>query len=349
MNMLSDLALPPLSAPKISIVICNYNYGRFLEQSLSSALNQSYPCEVVVVDDGSTDNSREVLSKWFDQVQCVYQDNAGQRSAYWSGLKRSTGDIVIFLDSDDYLAPDAAAWVSQAFAENVVKAHFRLALVDAAGTRLGPTIPRRLANGDGFKRLVQHGLLYPSAPGSGNAYRRSVLEILFPLPEDEVERHAADFFVIYASAAFGLVRAIPEVLGYYRVHSAGTSPSSQFAFGNAVTHFDERERFKKRLEQFREWVAARTGGRVTVPSEVFDFSQTKSAFSDQVFQGNYQTSIRVGARLVPKLMRSLWYDEDFSISAKVALSVWAGAILLLPRKLGHPIARYVSNPASRGT
>jgi glycosyltransferase involved in cell wall biosynthesis len=87
-------------------VIPTYNYGRYLRRAIESALGQSYrDVEVVVVDDGSTDETRDVASGFGADVRYVYQDNRGPGSARNRGLNEAAGEVVAFLDSDDYFAP----------------------------------------------------------------------------------------------------------------------------------------------------------------------------------------------------------------------------------------------------
>ena len=88
--------------PLVSIVINNYNYGRFLRDAIDSALNQTYDhTETIVVDDGSTDNSREIIAGYGDRIIPVLKENGGQNSAFDAGFVASSGSIVCFLDSDD--------------------------------------------------------------------------------------------------------------------------------------------------------------------------------------------------------------------------------------------------------
>src|SRR5207302_4981495 len=87
-----------------SVVVNNHNYERFVGEAVESALAQTYPhTEVVVVDDGSTDGSRDVLERFRGDIQLVLKPNGGQRSAFNAGLERSSGDLVCFLDADDTL------------------------------------------------------------------------------------------------------------------------------------------------------------------------------------------------------------------------------------------------------
>ncbi|MGH7801488.1 MAG: glycosyltransferase family 2 protein [Thermodesulfobacteriota bacterium] len=76
----------------VSIIINNYNYGRFLKGCIESALNQTYPhTEVIIVDDGSTDNSREIIAKYRERAILILKQNEGQASAFNAGFAVSMG------------------------------------------------------------------------------------------------------------------------------------------------------------------------------------------------------------------------------------------------------------------
>jgi len=86
---------------RVDIVVDNFNYGRFLGEAIDSALAQTHPhVGVIVVDDGSTDESRNVLARYDDRIDVVLKENGGQASALNAGLARCSGDAVIFLDAD---------------------------------------------------------------------------------------------------------------------------------------------------------------------------------------------------------------------------------------------------------
>ncbi|HEY9596457.1 MAG TPA: glycosyltransferase family A protein, partial [Cyanophyceae cyanobacterium] len=119
--------------PLVSILINNYNYEPFLKKAIDSALNQTYSSiEVIVVDDGSTDNSREVISRYGDKIIPVFKENGGQASAFNAGFAASQGDIICFLDSDDLFLPEKVTDVVQACGdrEEVGWCFHQLKLVD---------------------------------------------------------------------------------------------------------------------------------------------------------------------------------------------------------------------------
>jgi len=91
----------------VTIVIACYNHGHFLPEAIDSVLQQTYPAlEIIVVDDGSSDNTKEVAQR-YPQVKYVYQANQGLSAARNTGIKNSTGACLIFLDADDWLTPGA--------------------------------------------------------------------------------------------------------------------------------------------------------------------------------------------------------------------------------------------------
>ncbi|MCK9194016.1 MAG: glycosyltransferase family 2 protein, partial [Nevskia sp.] len=187
-DSLISSTFPPLSNPTVSILICNYNYGRYLATAIESALNQTYPAiNIIVVDDGSIDNSREIIEGYGSKISAIFRANGGQIAAVNEGLASCEGELVCVLDADDILEPNALESASFRFGADVVKIHFPLALIDAGGNLLHATIPRFLEAG-ALSTALRNGRLYGSAPGSGNIYRKSALIPLLPLPEDSEDR-----------------------------------------------------------------------------------------------------------------------------------------------------------------
>src|SRR2546430_12070413 len=106
-----------MSAPRplVSILINNYNYGRFLREAIDSALRQTYTnTEVIVVDDGSTDDSRPIIAGYGSRIVPVLKENGGQASAFNAGFAVSKGELVCLLDSDDVWITEKVERVVQA-------------------------------------------------------------------------------------------------------------------------------------------------------------------------------------------------------------------------------------------
>ena len=92
----------------VSIIIPTYNYGIYLPTAIQSCLNQTYkPIEIIIVDDGSTDNTKDVVKEFNDSIIYFYQNNSGVSAARNKGLELAKGDYLAFLDSDDYLTHDS--------------------------------------------------------------------------------------------------------------------------------------------------------------------------------------------------------------------------------------------------
>jgi len=88
--------------PKVSVIIPTYNCAEYIIEAVESVLNQTFrDFEVIVVDDGSTDNTKQVLDKFKDKISYIYQENQGVAVARNNGIVRSTGDYISFLDSDN--------------------------------------------------------------------------------------------------------------------------------------------------------------------------------------------------------------------------------------------------------
>jgi glycosyltransferase involved in cell wall biosynthesis len=140
--------------PLISVVIANYNYARYLKECVESALTQTYPAvELIVVDDGSTDDSHSVLQRYGERITVVRQENKGVAAARNVGISRSKGEWVAFLDSDDSWSREKLQEQSKCFGDPSVGMVFcGLQHIDDSGACLGYTRP--VLAGDLLPKLV---------------------------------------------------------------------------------------------------------------------------------------------------------------------------------------------------
>ena len=218
---------------RASVVVTNYQYGRFVADAIDSALAQTHPdTEVIVVDDGSTDGSREVIGAYGDSIVPLFKQNGGHGSAFNAGFERATGDVVVFLDADDMLLVDTVAQSVALLGDpDVAKVHWPMWTVDAAGSRTGgmkePVLPR----GDLRELVRREGPMteraLPSAPTSGNAYPRRFLERVLPMPPGEY-RMSSDAYLFGLAPAFGRIETLPEPGGLWRWHGANTHKTTPF-------------------------------------------------------------------------------------------------------------------------
>lgn len=219
------------ASPAVSIIIANYNYGRFLAEAIESALGQTHErVEVVVVDDGSTDDSRAVIERYSGRVVAVLKENGGQASAFNHGFQRASGDVVIFLDADDVLDSDTAARVAAVFGRrrDLAKVHYRLKLIDGDGRPMGEVVPPpglRLPAGDLRELARLHPDDVPYPPASGNAFAAWALTQLMPMPEEDY-RLLADVYLLNLVPLLGPVEVLEGTGGGYRVHGANSHYAS---------------------------------------------------------------------------------------------------------------------------
>lgn len=217
--------LPSLSSlhplpdnPLVSVIIANHNYGRFIGMAIDSVLKQTYaPLELIVVDDGSTDNSREVIEAYGDRLTAIFQDNAGQGPAFTAGLQQSSGEIICWLDADDYFHPDKVTRVVDALSRHpewVQLSHGRVT-VDEQGETIGRD-PTLFSQGDVRSLLLEYGR-YAWAVTSALSHRRWVLEAIAPFP---ARPQAADTFITATVPFYGPVGAIGDKLMYRRQHGS---------------------------------------------------------------------------------------------------------------------------------
>jgi glycosyltransferase involved in cell wall biosynthesis len=325
--------------PLVSIIIDNFNYARFIRAAIDSALAQSYAgVEVIVVDDGSTDNSRDVISSYGDRVSTVFKPNGGHASAFNAGFRASRGSIVMFLDADDLLLPTAVEEVVRAWRPQTAKAQFVLSHVDADGRALGaivPYSPAQMLDGDIRASILEAGG-YVGVPTSGNAFARSVLDRILPLPEQEW-RQAADTSLEIIAPFLGDVVSIRKVLGCYRVHDAN--------HGMLGDELDPRKlRVKIIIDLQREWALSEFASRAgfAVPS---DWAAREPAHlkyrlaSLRVDPAHHPLTDDRPTHLMLMGLKSTWRNAGYNLKSKIFHTIWFPLAALLPQAAAVKIVR----------
>ncbi len=193
--------------PLVSIIINNYNYERFLPTAIDSALNQTYSSvEVIVVDDGSTDNSQEIIRNYDHKIVPVLKKNGDHASTFNAGFSASQGEIICCLDADDRFLPEKVTQVVEVFTSHpeIGWCFHPLKLVNSATEELlGVTCAFPMLNEDistpcDFRTQLRKGKL-PFYPPSTSAlcFRHSLLKQILPMPE--ILRQAADRYLTYGT------------------------------------------------------------------------------------------------------------------------------------------------------
>ena len=226
----------------VSIIVVNYNNAEFLATAIDSALGQDHPiCEVIVVDDCSTDGSQSEIARYGDRIRSVLREtNGGQTAALNSAWPLARYPILIFLDSDDVLLPQAASTFASRWSDEIVKMQAPLVSIDKAGRPLGNVAPKYPPNLDTAiirAELLRTGGL-PNSPASGNAYSRSLLELVtrdggFDL--ENPRQHWMDAILDFNAPFYGEVVTLYEPLACYRIYDGNatlkhTIESARFAY-----------------------------------------------------------------------------------------------------------------------
>ena len=332
--------------PLISIIINNYNYERFLAQAIDSALDQTYPkVEVIVVDDCSTDSSQKIIADCSDRIIPIIHDaNGKQGAAFNSGFAKSKGDIIIFLDADDYLYRNAVEKIVEVWQPNTAKAHYRLSVVDSSGHSKGFSLPQGEQPLDTHlagEKILSEGACN-SVPTSGNALSRQAMAQVFPIPPQF--NTTSDDYLSVLIPLYGKVVAIEEALGAYRIHD-----SNQWAlvelnggrFRRFISHDLQRcallkEKGKALGYPVPEDLEVRAVGSV--------WSRLVSLRLD-LDQHPIPTDRRL--TLIVLGLRALWKYSEHSLKKRLLFSLWFIWVGLMPLPLAKPPIRWLFMPAER--
>ncbi|MGT2481343.1 glycosyltransferase family 2 protein [Methylobacterium oryzae CBMB20] len=236
-----------ITEPKLAVIITCFNYENFVGRAIQSVLDQgSDACEIVVIDDGSTDRSWSMIQQ--SGVPAFRIPNGGQRAACLYGLAKTRAPFLLFLDADDELLPGALARILPALDTNVAKLQFCLTCIDSGGAVLADPYPA-LDAFRGQDRVVNDILrsgVYRTPPTSGNVFRRDVCELLHQCEYDQ----AVDGVILLAAPFMGDVVSLAESLGLYRVH--GRNDSGLGRVPQAATFERDLQRFQSRLTSSAE-------------------------------------------------------------------------------------------------
>jgi len=245
---------------RISVVVNNYNYARFLPEALDAALAQlDDNDELIVVDDGSTDDSMEILKDYSDRrgVTVIRQDNQGQLHAVRKGIQAASGDVIALLDSDDYFLEGYLARLREIFRD-----HPQVSFTFTCPQVTGDNLEKVRSTSRTFQRMAFHpgevgcsrwaALLfkeYVGVPTSGLSLRKSLAEsilslpetadapvrlsrisrLVFGIPDRDAKAHgfSADGIIVRGASALGAIKFYNDRPGFeYRIHGGNKYASA---------------------------------------------------------------------------------------------------------------------------
>ena len=307
----------------ISIIVVSYNYERYLPLAVESALRQTIPCEVVVVDDGSTDGSVAALAPYRDRVKVIEKENGGHASAIYAGYMNSTGDSIIFLDSDDLLDERCAETAARHMAPDVAKVQDQLRIIGPSGEDRKVSFPHYPAHiSPAFVRdaSITTGA-YPCPVTTGNMYARDYLAKVLPITDPRF-KNDVEPFINGLAPLYGDVVSVPVVLGSYRVHGKNywAREDQSSSWSRYLRHrFDAQEIFEAH--------ARRLG--VQIPSDALLNSLSHlecRILSLRFTPGSHPTPADRRWSLFARGIRTAWHKPDLT---SVGRLLWSGYVTLI--------------------
>lgn len=334
----------------VSIIINNYNYGRYLAPAIESALGQTYPAvEVIVVDDGSTDDSRAVIARYGARIKPVFKPNGGQASALNAGFALSHGELVIFLDADDVLMAETAGWAAAAFSAEpqAAKLYYRMRVIDAQGQPTGAVKPpphQTLPAGDLRRQELNFPFDLVWMPTSGNVFSTRVLREIMPIPEERLGAWGADWYLVHLAPLFGPVLALPQIGAGYRVHGGNgyepAAPALDLEHLRRTIHYAALTR-----AQLTAWAAHL---RLARPAEILSVSDLANRLvSRRLEPQHHPVAADRPVSLMWAGMCAAGRRFDMAWLTRALLAIWFVAMALVPQLWAPRLAAAFLFPEKR--
>jgi glycosyltransferase involved in cell wall biosynthesis len=333
--------------PLVSVLITVYNYERYIGRAIESVLNQSYPAlEVIVCDDGSTDDSANIVQRYVDhdrRVTLIRQANAGHPAAYGAAYRQARGQILCILDADDRFARHKAASIVECFRANqgVGYVIHPLMMIDADDRPLQPlTLLDTFEEGFIADRIVRRGGRWRSMTASGVSFRRELAPYVYPVPDG-----------IYADVLFNTVlplltrvAVVRDYLGDYRLHDRNMTGEIR----NHTSVEDSVRSIRKYLEQVERCLAAVNQKiaewHLDIPALELanNLDYQMRVFALSLFSG--PMAIRRRIAQYARLVAAIAHDDLYRWKQKCVLLAGYGLAAVLPRVLGTRVIEAMHMP-----
>ena len=322
--------------PGVSIIVDNFNSERFVAAAIDSALAQDHTrCEVIVVDDGSSDGSRAIIGRYSNRVETLFMpENRGQVAAINAAWPKARYEIVVFLDGDDVLMPEAASTIARNWRPDLSKMQYCLASINAEGRPLGhvaPKYPDRLDTRTIRKEMLRTGS-YPCPQACGNAYARSFLEKLAPISG----LRWMDMILEVNAPFYGEIRTLRQPLACYRIHE-GNDSQQRATDPNRFAHYARifEEKLAYLDERCKSWnipfdqEAARSRALWYLELKL---TVTKLETSGE---GRYLEGLRLAAPALRAVLRS-----PHTLRQRAWRALWLSLVAVTPRQLASRFIRF---------
>ncbi|WP_176733489.1 glycosyltransferase [Bosea sp. BIWAKO-01] len=312
---------------RLAVIITCWNYAEFVGRAIESVLSQNVPhCELIVIDDGSVDDSWNViLSKG---VRAYQIENSGQRRACAFALEKTSSPFILFLDADDELCPNSIDELISSLDNSIAKIQYPLIKIDSAGKHIGDAFPKLgdWRDCDKIQEQILRNGVYTTPPTSGNVFRRDLCSLI----EDADYDTAVDGIILFAAPFFGDILSISKPLGLYRIHGRNDS-----GFNSAIDR-DKIERglnrYIHRLDHLNELLAIRG------ETKFVDKDSTLFVLQQRIFL-NVILEKRIEFHNIALLVRKLIF-HDHSKLKSVAISIFFLLLYTLPPKYSTALLMY---------
>ncbi len=308
---------------RVTALINSYNYGRYVGEAIESVLAQNFPAEqmeILVVDDGSTDDTRQVVAGFGSRVRYLHKPNGGQASAFNCGFQHARGEIVALLDADDRWHPAKLWRVMREF-----DAHPEAGMVyhPFEYQDVSRNVSWKETHFPAISGIVPASrrdlLLFGSVSTSGMALRRTSLAPLLPVPESL--RILADGYLGYLMIFVAPVVAVNEFLTNYRVHGENLC---SFAEGTERKLRQRLDCSEQVARQVRLWLEQRFGAEL--PPEIGAYARRHELVTERVRFETYGATRRefyAHLRATRELYSPVWssgyraLQRTFSLAALI--------------------------------
>jgi len=324
----------------VSVLIDTYNHERFIEQAVTSVLEQDFPApdrEIIVVDDGSTDRTPEIVKKFEPQVRLLRKQNGGQASAFNEGIPECKGEVVAFLDGDDWWAEKKLSRVVQVFASEptvgLVGHGIIESFLDGTERTCAPEKDERLRlNSFAAARVFRLRKSYLGT--SRMAMRTKLAQRILPVPG--LLTIQADEYLFTVAAIMSELIILQQALTHYRIHGGNLYLSS----GNSEDGMRRKQQVMAGLASLLRAALRENGASADVTNCIVEIVQAEADQLRLMLDGGTPwETFRTEAKLYEVL------HADASPWHRLFRALTMGPALVLPPRKFYAARRWLTSRA----